>query len=291
MRLALLGLGPIIVLGIGLVFEGRHGNVVFAARGPGYVTSATCAGCHEKAYEAWSGSHHGWALRIPSPENVLGDFDDAVFEHRGVRSKFSKRDGKFFVETDGPDGQRQPFEVKYTVGVAPLQQYLVGLDKGRLQVLDIAWDTERRRWYHLYPEQDLKVGDGLHWSGPYKNWKARCAECHQTNFVKGYDPKGQSYDSSWSDLAVGCEACHGPGEGHVAWAKDPDGFRNAGYSDVDQKGLTIAFGKANADTELQICATCHSRREPLGADSSRAGEPFADNYKLALLRECLYQAD
>ena len=88
-RLALLGLSPLIVLGIGLIFEGRHGNVVFAARGPGYVTSATCAGCHEKAYEAWSGSHHSWALRLPSPENVLGDFDNAVFEHRGIRSEFS----------------------------------------------------------------------------------------------------------------------------------------------------------------------------------------------------------
>ena len=42
---------------------------------PGYVTSPGCQACHEQQYRAWSDSHHSWAWREPSPDNVLGDFD------------------------------------------------------------------------------------------------------------------------------------------------------------------------------------------------------------------------
>ncbi len=212
---------------------------------PGYVGSESCSACHADQVAAWRGSHHGWALRAAQGANVLGDFNDAIFEFGGVRTRFFRRNGQAFVETDGPDGAPTAYEIRYTVGVEPLQQYLVETDGSRLQVLDIAWDTTAKRWFHLYPEAIAKPGDGLHWTGPYKTWQARCAVCHQTNFVKGYDPQSKAYRSRWSELTVGCEACHGPGEAHVVWAKDPDGFYAAGFEAVDQKGLTVAFGKAD----------------------------------------------
>ena len=174
-------------------------------------------------------------MRTARAENVLGDFDDAVFEHNAVTSRFFVRDGKYWVETDGADGTPGVFEVKYTVGVAPLQQYLVEIDRGRLQALDLAWDVAGKRWYHLYPDQRLPAGDGLHWTGPYKTWQARCAACHQTGFVKGYDPKAGTYRSRWSDPSVACESCHGPGEAHLAWAQWDT--TPAMYSDLDMLGL------------------------------------------------------
>ena len=48
------------------------------------------------------------------------------------------------VDPDGPDGKLADFDVKYTFGVEPLQQYLVELAGGRLQALSIAWDTRRK---------------------------------------------------------------------------------------------------------------------------------------------------
>ncbi|MGI9381753.1 MAG: multiheme c-type cytochrome, partial [Methyloligellaceae bacterium] len=257
----------------------------------GYVSAKVCAECHKDAYDAWKGSHHDWALKHANKDSVLGDFDDAVFEHLDTRSRFFRRGGRFLVETDGPDGKLAEFEIKYTVGVEPLQQYLIELDRGRLQALDIAWDTERRRWFHLYPGRKLEAGDGLHWTGPYKTWNARCAECHQTNFVKGYAPKAGSYQSRWSELNVACESCHGPGAAHVLWARDPEAFRQRQRGGVDDKGLSVAFAKGNAETEIQLCATCHSRRSSLGADSAPPGAKFADHYRLALLRDGLYHAD
>ena len=259
--------------------------------GPAYVSATVCAECHMDAYKAWQGSHHDWALKHANAASVLGDFKDAVFAHQGTHSRSFTRDGKFFIETDGPEGKFREFEIKYTIGVEPLQQYLVELDKGRLQVLDIAWDTAQKRWFHLYPDQKLGTGDGLHWSGPYKNWNARCAECHQTNFTKGYSPKSASYQSKWSELNVACEACHGPGEAHVLWAKEPMIFEKQRPRSVDGKGLTVGFAADDAETEIQVCARCHSRRSPLGANSPSPGARFADHYKLALLRAGLYHAD
>jgi tetratricopeptide (TPR) repeat protein len=260
-------------------------------RDPAYLTSASCAECHPDAYSAWSDSHHGWAWRSAKPENVLGDFAQTTFEHRGVRSRFSSRDGRYFVETDGPDGRPATYEITWTVGVSPLQQYLVELDDGRLQALDVAWDTERGRWYQLYPEQVQKNDPGLHWTGPYKNWNTRCVSCHVTGFVKGYEPQTDRYQSSWSETGVGCEACHGPGEAHVAWAKRPEQFSLKVFEGVDAKGLAVSFETDAPVSEIEVCAGCHSRRESLDADSAPPGEPFADHYRLALLREGLYHAD
>ncbi len=282
----------IAVLSVGLVTAPAvTGNAAPAASAPAHVTSASCAGCHNKEHAAWSSSHHSWALRRATPQNVLGNFNDAVFEHRGVSSRFFKRGTGFFIETDGPDGKASEFEIKYTVGVEPLQQYLVELDRGRLQALDVAWDTGQKRWFHLYPDQELKPRDGLHWSGPCKNWNARCAECHQTSFKKNYSPKTASYQSKWSELTIGCEACHGPGSAHVQWAKNPAAFQGQKTAGVDDKGLTVSLPLKTPGAEIRLCARCHSRRSPAGADSPPPGEKLADHYKLALLRNGLYFAD
>ncbi len=175
-----------------LLLTGKAEALELAKRSPGYVGSLACQSCHQHQTEAWTNSHHSWALREPAPGNVLADFNNAQFTHRGLTSRFSRRNGRYFVETDDADGALKEFEVKYVVGVAPLQQYLVETGAGRLQVLDIAWDSSARRWFHLYPDEDVSPGNGLHWTGPYKNWQARCAVCHQTDFHKNYEPEAQT---------------------------------------------------------------------------------------------------
>ena len=261
------------------------------AESAGFVGSQACASCHKSQTTAWRDSHHGWALREPTPENVLGDFNDVRFEHKGVVSRFFKEGSRFLVETDGADGAMTTFDIKYVVGVSPLQQYLVELEGGRLQALDIAWDTVAKRWYHLYPDQDVAAGNGLHWSGPYKNWQARCAVCHQTDFRKNYDPKSHSYQSTWSDLTVGCEACHGPGEAHVAWAEGKGGTASQAGAGLSANGLFPFDADHKQQAEENMCGPCHSRREALSADSTLPSEPFADHYKLSDLGAGLYFPD
>ena len=86
---------------------------------------------------------------------MLGDFDGAQFTHFGVTSSFFRRDGKFFVRTDGPDGELHDYEIAYVFGFDPLQQYLIEFPDGRLQALSVCWDSRPeseggQRWFHLY---------------------------------------------------------------------------------------------------------------------------------------------
>ena len=70
-------------------------------------------------------------MDIASDETVLGDFGDVEFEHNGITSRFYRDGERFLVNTEGPGGDMADFEVRYTFGVEPLQQYLVRFPDGR----------------------------------------------------------------------------------------------------------------------------------------------------------------
>ena len=156
---------------------------------PTFVGSETCAQCHPAEAKLWHSSQHKLAMQHATDASVLGDFSDASFDYYGVHSRFFRRDGKFFVETDGPDGKLATFEVKYTFGIEPLQQYLIEFPDGRLQALSIAWDSRPKeqggqRWFHLHPDEEIKHDDVLHWTKLNQNWNFMCAECHSTGVRK-----------------------------------------------------------------------------------------------------------
>ena len=157
-----------------------------------FVGSETCAGCHRTEAELWRRSQHKHAMDHATDKSALGDFSDATFDYYGVKSRFFRKDGKFFVETDGPDGKLATFQVKYTFGIDPLQQYLVEFPDGRIQALSIAWDSRPKEqggqhWFHLYPNEAIKHDDVLHWTKLNQNWNFMCAECHSTGVRKNYD--------------------------------------------------------------------------------------------------------
>ena len=142
---------------------------------PHYVGVGKCRECHAKEVELWQGSHHELAMQVANDKTVLGKFDNTIFPNHGITSTFFKRGGKFFVNTDGADGKLHDFEIKYTFGVFPLQQYLIEFPGGRLQALSIAWDSRSadqggQRWFHLYPNETITSSDELHWTGLNQNW-------------------------------------------------------------------------------------------------------------------------
>ena len=133
---------------------------------------------------------------------MLGTFDAATFTYAGTTSTFDVRDGTYVVRTDGADGELHDFEIAYTFGVDPLQQYLVSIADGELDHEDV-----------------------LHWTGLAQNWNFMCAECHSTNVEKNYTLDTDSYATSWSDIDVSCESCHGPGSETSAEAVTPARYR------------------------------------------------------------------
>ncbi len=276
---------------------------------PAYVGGQSCANCHAREYEAWRGSHHDLAMQEVSEATVLGDFGPARFTHQGVTSTFFRRDGKFYVNTDGPDGVLHDYEIAYTFGVTPLQQYLISFPDGRYQALGVAWDARAKeqggqRWFHLYPDRTLAPGDALHWTGIDQTWNYQCAECHSTNLRKGYDPVARRYDTTFSGVDVNCEACHGPGSAHVAWAKGESKgtngmlgltvrFRdrvNAGWTMDAATGIARRGGPDATHAEVETCALCHARRGLL-KEGHVPGRPIGETHRVAWLDEGLYHAD
>ena len=255
-----------------------------------YVGRETCAKCHQQQTQLWTGSHHDRAMEIASEQTVLGDFDNAEFSRFGVKTRMFRRDGKFMVHAEGPDGEFRDYEVKWTFGIEPLQQYMVELDDGRVQVLRVSWDTRKNEWFYVAPadarDERLMPGDPLHWTGMAQNWNTMCAECHSTNLRKNFDLATNSYHTEFAEIDVSCEACHGPGSAHVELAESRSLFwdRRIGY------GLTNVLKGADHAHQVDTCAPCHSRRVGINADY-RHGDAFLDSYNPQLLEAGLYHAD
>lgn len=263
-----------------------------SAETPSYVGSGACTACHADESAAWKGSHHALAWTKPTPDNVLGNFDNQSFSHGGFTARFLRDGDRYLIETEGPDGQRRPYEVLGVAGIHPLQQYLLSPVPGRTQVFDIGWDVEKRHWFPVFPGDAPPPGDGFHWTGPYKSWEARCAECHSTGYSRNYQPQARTYTPKMAEIGVGCEACHGPGSAHVTWAngprsKDPTYSGLAGLTRFD---LTVDLATSQS-TEVQQCMTCHSRREAHADGNPVPGTPYDDSYALALLRQGQYYPD
>ena len=229
-------------------------------------------------------------MAAPTEQTVRGDFDNTTFKHQGVTTRFFKRDGKFIVRTDGPDGKLADFEVGYTFGVAPLQQYLIALPGGRLQPLQIAWDSERRRWFHLLPHEKTPPGDVLHWTGRLQTANTMCIVCHTTGFDKRYDAGADTFASRWSEPNVSCQSCHGPGQRHVQWAQQRAQGHPAPDLAGERAGLPLNLSKMSGAQQVEACASCHSRRSELTA-SYLPGQPRLDHFLPSLLTPPLYHVD
>lgn len=265
-----------------------HTIKIAVAKESQFVGSKRCETCHQQAYKKWLGSDHDRAMDEATKDTVLGDFSGVTYTdpYTDLPSRFFKENDTFYVETDGPDGNPGIFEITYVFGVFPLQQYLVPFPGGRLQCLNIAWDVENKVWYRLPPYEVDDHNDWLHWTKGSQTWNSMCAECHSTRLKKSYSMEAQTFDTSWFEIDVGCEACHGPGSNHVDWAEKPV----MGRSKSANYELDVQTGSGDNQKQIAICAPCHSRRYQLGDNDHKEGE-LLDKMVPTLLTEGLYYPD
>ena len=245
--------------------------------------------------------------------NSSREFSQRAIRERRINLQLLS-EGRETLRSHGwADGKLNDYPVAYTFGIFPLQQYLVPFPNGHLQSLAFAWDSRSQQqggqqWFHLYPNQKMPHTDPLHWTGRNQTWNYMCAECHSTNLRKNYDLDKDSYATTWSEINISCESCHGPGSNHITWAQSrekssdapPDSTkglvvqlkssRGGWQVEESSNGTTHWQGQARTRTELETCAPCHSRRHPIKSDH-QAGEPFLDGYVPSLLDEGVYFAD
>ena len=268
----------------------------------GFVGSGECVSCHQDAFADWKQSDHYLAMATATADSVLGDFSNTRVKFHNIESRLFKRGADFFIETLGPDHEPHEYTISYTFGHYPLQQYLIAMDGGRLQALNIAWDSRDKnaggqRWIHLQANEPITTDSPFFWTRHLQNWNTRCAECHSTNLKKNYDVEKQAFTTTWSDINVACEACHGPGSEHVSLAKSAIPGEASGLIKLDNKlkwefmeGASIAQPKGTkSDQHINVCGGCHSRRAIIGDLDSRA--TYHDQYQIALLDEGLYYPD
>jgi len=251
-----------------------------------FVGSVSCKSCHAKPYADWQLSDHFRAMQEPTDSTVLGDFNDRSFTADGVKSRFFRKDGKYFINTEGNDGQNHDYQVLYTFGFFPLQQYLVAAPGGRMQATRVSWDSREKKWFHQYHGDKIFHRDWLHWTGGGQNWNTMCASCHSTNLQKNYTSADDSYTTTFDEINVTCESCHGPASKHVAFVQS-EGYK-AGERILN---MGLHYGKEqNPQLQLNTCATCHARKADIAPEQIRQGEILDDMIPQVISNE-FYFAD
>jgi len=241
--------------------------------GPATFTGSTsCQSCHTKEYADWKKSDHYLAMGQANDSTVLGDFNNTTFTADGVTNRFFKKDGKFYINTQGEDGRNHDYQVLYTFGYFPLQQYLIAFPGGRLQSTRVSWDSREKKWFHQYARQNIHHKDWLHWTGNSQNGNTMCISCHTTNLQKNYDFALDSYNTTWNEINVSCESCHGPGSKHLSFIqstsyKNGDSLLNSGF---------LYAHSTNPQLQLNTCAPCHARKADLSKELIHSNEIMDD---------------
>lgn len=229
---------------------------------PTYTGSVSCMACHQEAYTDWLQSDHYKAIQPANDSTVLGDFGNVTYTADGVTSRFFKKDEKFIIHTKGNDGQYHDFEVAFTFGFYPLQQYLVKFPGGRMQSARVSWDSRDNKWFHQYPDQEIHHKDWLHWTGASQNWNTMCASCHSTDLQKNYQIATDSFVTTWKELNVSCESCHGPGSTHIEYMQAK---AEGATFHLENSGLRYARD-TTPQIQLNTCAACHARKSDVSPD-------------------------
>jgi predicted CXXCH cytochrome family protein len=152
-----------------------------------------------------------------------------------------------------------------------LVQLLIGTTNGRWQALDNAWDTRRHEWFNVFGPEKRLPGEWGHWTGRGMNWNSMCAYCHNTHLLKNYNLQSDSYHTTMAERSVGCEACHGPAQAHIAWQQR--------YAKSGRKDPTLP--PLSRRQNFDACGACHARRSELTGDFM-PGDGFFDHFDLAM---------
>ncbi|MCA0892170.1 multiheme c-type cytochrome [Microbulbifer agarilyticus] len=270
---------------------------------PAFASDNNCVACHAEQVASWQESDHAKAMDLPTEQSVLGNFDNATAKHFSQKARFYRSKGLFKIEFE-EQGKKSQYQVAYTFGHYPLQQYLIETGNGKLQVFPFAWDSRPQtqggqRWYPIYPDEDIQSADRLHWLQPMQNWNGMCADCHSDGLKRNYSILDNSFNSKWDNINVGCQSCHGkmPEHGNSTSKGSNEAVPHydantaiAGWMLNPGDAVAHWLGKKRNPALMDTCFSCHSLRSPL-TDGFEPDTPYLDQFSPTLLAQPLYHAD
>lgn len=239
----------------------------------GYVTSESCLECHKGQHESWNASYHRTMTQAATPESVLGDFNNQVFSFpNGASYRLGRTDDDYWVEVSnhpqlkskyGTGPLRMP--VVMTTGSHHMQVYWFALGNQRtLAILPMVHLMGEERWIPR-DAAFIKPPHGEHSLEPGR-WNATCNTCHTTDPRPRRKGNTKVYDTEVSEFGIACEACHGPGEEHVAFHRLEESQRPADIVDPIVNPANLDHVKST-----QVCGSCHvfhRRVDPTGKYTS-----------------------
>lgn len=252
---------------------------------PAYAGSASCRECHEKFYKLWAPSHHGLAMQPVTPDFLKTKVQPpksalTIKDHR-YQAVF--QDGQGFVQEKGPRGEKT-YPMAHAMGGKNVYYFLTPMEKGRLQVLPVAYDVRKKAWFDTTASMIRHFAEGprtepVSWRDPLLTFNTSCYGCHVSQLTTNYDLKTDTYNTVWTEPGINCEACHGPGAEHNRVCREaPEG--------TIPKDLKIIRGGRDFTVEQNnaTCASCHAKLIPL-TTSFLPGKRFFDNFDLVTLED------
>ncbi len=266
--------GGVLIAGVGV------GLLVMVRLAPapasGYAGSGSCRSCHETFYQKWSTSHHGLAMQPYTPDfgrsNLLPQAEAISIGGKSYRYLMERG----VVRETGPKGTRD-YPLVHVMGGKNVFYFLTPLERGKLQVLPLAFDVNKKIWYdnpgsgvrHFAGRQD----EALDWTDRLFTFNTACFGCHVSQFATRYDFAKDSYHTTWAEPGINCETCHGPGDEHVRVCQ-------AAPTNQPPKDLKIISTKVMTPAQRNdLCAPCHARLSPL-TGTFTPGDRFFDHFDL-----------
>ena len=248
-----------------------------------YSGTQSCRECHEKFYKLWAPSHHGLAMQPFTAElyqtKLTAQVESLKIGDSDYRVEF---DGKqAWVGERGPEGNKK-YPMVYAMGGKNVYYFLTPMDRGRLQVLPLAYDVQRQSWFdtaasgirHFQDIEEEPVG----WTDPEYTFNTSCYGCHVSQFTRNYDLETDTYHSVWREPGINCEACHGSAVEHVRVCRQAE----KGKPPKDLKIDVIRPPKYSRKITSDACSVCHAKASPLTV-SYRPGDDFFNNFDLGVL--------
>jgi Flp pilus assembly protein TadD len=250
------------------------------------VGSASCRDCHPAFHDLWATSSHGRTVRPFTRALAAGlSLPAAAVDAGGRRYEVDPGAG---VLTQGGEGGAA-LDLAYAVGGRDVLYLLTPLERGRLQVLPVAWDVAQATWFDTTASAVRHFGAGpvdeaLPWTDRALTFNTACRDCHVSHVSTHYDAPTDRYTTTWAEPGISCEACHGPGAEHVRVCVD------AGDGPAPQELAIRRFGDLGPAQVNDACSACHAKAVPL-TGGFQPGDRFFDHFDLVTLEHPDYHPD
>jgi tetratricopeptide (TPR) repeat protein len=246
--------------------------------------SSACRKCHPKFYELWSSSHHGRAMQPFTAEFARRNLrmDQAPVRVGEVTyAPEPDAQGGSIVERSSTAIRR--YQLEHAMGGKNVYYFLTTLERGRLQVLPLAYDVRLKTWIDstgsMVMHESGPSAAPVNWRDPALTFNTSCYGCHVSQLATNYDLNSDTYHTRWLEPGINCETCHGPSAGHLRVLEEAQREkRNRPPEDLK----IISVRKLSTAQRNDLCASCHAKLMAI-TTGFKPGDRFFDHYDLGAL--------